>query len=113
MESMTQATALRKQEKETNEQTVKDAVAAQSAVEAATAVLKDFYAKALTATALVQGKGQVGMQQRNAALAKGWGLKKTIKMGSDEWNALANPNFGGYSASADTGVLDGRVDSGH
>merc|ERR1740127_25062 len=114
MESMTQATALRKSEKETNEVTVKDAVAAQVAVEAATAVLKEFYAKALTATALVQGQGKAGMQQRAAGIDREWGLKKTIKMGSEEWNALANPNYGGvYDASADTGVEAGRVDTGH
>jgi len=41
--------------KATNAQTVKDAQGAQAAVEAATAVLKDFYAKSAEATALVQG----------------------------------------------------------
>merc|ERR1719161_913608 len=39
----------------TNEQTIKDAQAAQAAVEAATAVLKDFYAKSAQATAFAQG----------------------------------------------------------
>jgi septum formation inhibitor MinC len=111
--AMTEATALRKSEKATNEQTVEDAKAAQKAVEAATAVLKDFYDKALSATALLQGKHAAGMQQRSATLAKGYGLKKLIKMGSEEWAALANPNYGGYDASADTGVHAGRVDTGH
>merc|ERR1719506_3539748 len=37
-----------------NEETIADAKAAQSAVEDATAVLKDFYAKSATATALAQ-----------------------------------------------------------
>jgi hypothetical protein len=111
--AMTEATALRKSEKATNEQTVEDAKAAQKAVEAATAVLKDFYDKALSATALLQGKHAAGMRQRSATLAKGYGLKKLIKMGSEEWVALANPNYGGYDASADTGVHAGRVDTGH
>merc|ERR1719465_70741 len=39
-----------------NEETVKDAEEAQTAVSQALSVLKDFYAKAATATALVQGK---------------------------------------------------------
>merc|ERR1712232_599129 len=44
----------RGQSKATNEQTIKDAQQAQSAVEQAIAVLKDFYAKSAEATALVQ-----------------------------------------------------------
>merc|ERR550539_153495 len=89
---MTEATELRKSEKETNKITVEDAQAAQKAVAAATAVLKDFYEKAATATALVQAKTPNPRQ---------WGLKTGIKMGTDEWNALANPNF------------KGKVDTGH
>merc|ERR1719219_400528 len=90
--SMGEATELRKKEKETNTVTVTDAQAAQKAVAAATAVLKDFYEKAATATALVQAKTPNPRQ---------WGLKTGIKMGTDEWNALANPNF------------KGKVDTGH
>lgn len=90
--SMTEATDLRKSEKETNKVTVKDAQAAQKAVAAATAVLKDFYEKAATATALVQAKTPNPRQ---------WGLKTGVKMGTDEWTALANPNF------------KGKVDTGH
>jgi DNA-directed RNA polymerase subunit M/transcription elongation factor TFIIS len=114
--SMSEATELKKQETATNAKTVEDAKASQQAVEAATAVLKAFYEKALTATALVQGKGQAkaGMHQRAAGIDRAWGISKTIKMGSEEWNALANPNYGGvYDASADTGGEAGRVDPGH
>merc|ERR1711972_43807 len=78
-----EATELRTQEKAKNQETIGDAQAGQKAVGAALAVLKDFYAKAAGATAFVQ---------TNAA---------GIKMGSDEWNALANPNF------------KGEVDKGH
>jgi len=92
VKSMTEATELRKKEKETNTVTVKDAQAAQKAVAAATAVLKDFYEKAATATALVQAKTPNPRQ---------WGLKTGVKMGTDEWNSLANPNF------------KGKVDTGH
>merc|ERR1719277_914821 len=66
---------------------------AQKAVVAATAVLKEFYAKASTATAFVQLKSVSSPRQ--------WGLKQGVKMGSEEWNALANPNF------------EGTVDKGH
>jgi len=53
-EAMTKATGIRLEEKTTNAATVKDAKAAQKAVTQAMAVLKDFYAKAGEATALVQ-----------------------------------------------------------
>merc|ERR1712129_410127 len=92
VKSMAEATELRKAEKATNKVTEEDAQAAQKAVAAATAVLKDFYEKAATATALVQAKTPNPRQ---------WGLKTGVKMGTDEWNALANPNF------------KGKVDTGH
>merc|ERR1719499_2168114 len=89
---MSEATDLRKKEKATNAATVKDAQAAQAAVAAATAVLKDYYAKASTATALLQ---------QRAPPPREWGLKTRVKMGTDEWDALANPNF------------QGQIDKGH
>merc|ERR1719499_1106536 len=89
---MSEATDLRKKEKATNAVTVKDAQAAQAAVAAATAVLKDYYAKASTATALLQ---------QRAPSPREWGLKTHVKMGTEEWNALANPNY------------QGQVDKGH
>lgn len=88
-EQMGEATNLRAEEKAKNKATIQDAVAAQRAVSAATAVLKDFYAKAAGATAFVQ------TNQSPAFLGKG------IKMGTEEWDALANPNF------------EGTVDKGH
>jgi len=72
-----EAVALRASEKAANEATVKDSKEAQAAVTAATAVLKDFYAKALKTTAFVQAP--VG----------------SVKMGSEEWTSLANPDFEG------------------
>merc|ERR1719229_1251128 len=88
---MKEATELRSKEKATNSATVKDAQAAQAAVAAAIAVLKEYYAKASTATALLQ----------RAPPPRQWGLKTGVKMGSDEWGALANPNF------------KGEIDKGH
>jgi len=62
--SMIEATKLRNKEKATNADTVADAVQAMGAVQAATAVLKDFYKAASVATALVQAKPkhEKGMQ---------------------------------------------------
>jgi len=76
--AMTEATKMRTEDKKRNAATVEDAQAAVKAVDAATAVLKDFYEKASQATALVQGGG---MQQQASM--------RGIKMGSDEWDALA------------------------
>jgi len=83
---MSEATELRTNEKAKNKHTIMDSKAAQRAVGQATAVLKDFYAKAAKATALIQTS--------NKAPA-------IIHMGTEEWQALANPNF------------DGTIDKGH
>merc|ERR1740130_1956848 len=62
--TMMESTKLRNKEKAQNKAVVEDAKQAIGAVQAATAVLKDFYKAASTATALVQGKPkhQEGMQ---------------------------------------------------
>merc|ERR1719240_984202 len=87
-----EATDLRGEEKAKNEATIADAQGAQKAVAAATAVLKEFYEKAASATALVQTKTKPAL------------LSKGIKMGTEEWDALANPNFEG---TADKGHKEG------
>ena len=51
---MAKATTFRQEEKATNTETVADSKAAQTAVAQALAVLKDFYAKAADATALLR-----------------------------------------------------------
>merc|ERR1740127_61247 len=61
---------------------VEEATAAQDAVQAATAVLKEFYAKAAQATALLQ---------TSAEHPSGVFLSRHIKIGSDDWQSLANP----------------------
>jgi len=91
-----EATDLRKEDKANNELTISDAKAAQTAVAAATAVLKDFYEKAATATGFLQVASAKAPPSPRA-----WGLKTGVKMGTDEWNALANPNF------------EGTIDKGH
>jgi hypothetical protein len=75
--SMAEATKLRTAEKAKNKVTVEDAVDAQKAVAAATAVLKEFYEQASLATGLLQ----LGSERP--------------KMGTAEWDSLANPNYKG------------------
>merc|ERR1719409_2006808 len=81
--SVEEATKIRTEEKATNKVTVEDAQAAQKAVAAATAVLQKFYEKASLATGLLQTD------------------VSRPRMGTDEWNALANPDF------------KGTIDKGH
>merc|ERR1719478_1236656 len=54
--AMAEATEVRTKESEKNKETIEDAKEAQTAVTQALSVLKDFHAKAATATALVQNK---------------------------------------------------------
>merc|ERR1719272_468756 len=53
-QAVSEATAARQAEKEKNQATIADAQAGQAAVSKATTILKEFYDKAATATALVQ-----------------------------------------------------------
>jgi len=53
-DAMAKATAIRTEAKATNEETIAEAKAAQTALEQAMAVVKDFYAKSAQATALTQ-----------------------------------------------------------
>merc|ERR1719214_371005 len=85
-------TTLRESEKAKNTATIADSKAAQDAVAAAVAVLKEFYAKAAGATALVQ------VSSFSQPATK---LMQRPTIGSEEWKALANPNY------------EGTVDKGH
>jgi len=102
--SMAEATEMRTAEKNANAATVKEAQVAQEKVQAATAVLKDFYERAGSTTALVQAKG--------ASAAKVAMKSRGPKMGSDEWNALANPDYEGEGGFA-VGIESSKVDKGH
>merc|ERR1719254_437853 len=72
--AMSEATKIRQEEKAKNEQTIKDAGEAQTAVAQALTVLKEFYAKAGDATALVQQEPEIfdspykGMQAENGGV---------------------------------------------
>merc|ERR550537_501928 len=76
--AMAKATEIRQEEKTTNEATIKDAQEAQTAVAQALTVLKEFYAKAAEATALIQQQPEApeifdsaykGMQAENGGVA--------------------------------------------
>merc|ERR1719359_2450991 len=74
--AMAKATKLRTEEKAKNTETISDSQAAQTAVAQALTVLKDFYAKAAEATALLQRKAEPeifdseykGMQSENGGV---------------------------------------------
>jgi len=75
--TMAEATKMRQEEKALNEQTIKDSAEAQTAVAQALTVLKEFYAKAGDATALVQQQPEApaifdspyrGMQSENGGI---------------------------------------------
>jgi hypothetical protein len=67
---MAQSTKLRNEEKATNAQTVADAKTAQDAVERATMVLKDFYAKAEAGPALLQDENAANLRRVMKAAEK-------------------------------------------
>jgi hypothetical protein len=82
--SYAEATKMRLAESKKNKETVADAEAAVKAVDAATAILKDFYEEASIATSLAQGGGR----QSSSVKTRGH-----IRMDSEEWDALANVNY--------------------
>jgi len=88
--AVAEATKIRQQEKATNKVSISDAQAAQSAVAAATAVLKKFYEKASLGTGLIQ--------------------VDRPKMGTEEWKSLANPN---YDGAGDQGLKGADGSWGH
>jgi predicted nucleic acid-binding Zn-ribbon protein len=90
--AIAEQTKLRESEKAKNAATIADSKSAQEAVSAAMAILKEFYAKAGGATAFVE----VASSEQPATK-----LMQRPKMGSEEWKALANPNY------------EGTVDKGH
>eukprot|EP00811_Abedinium_folium_P004203 NODE_13868_length_1142_cov_3.163547.p2 GENE.NODE_13868_length_1142_cov_3.163547~~NODE_13868_length_1142_cov_3.163547.p2 ORF type:complete len:281 (+),score=111.34 NODE_13868_length_1142_cov_3.163547:7-849(+) len=107
--SQTTATSARAAEALKNKVTTKEAKDAQRAVALAMRVLKMFYKKAMMATAFVQMQAELPNKENTTEPEAGTpslvqmhsmphraaliGGPKIIRMGSPEWNALANPNF--------------------
>jgi len=94
-QAISEATDLRGAEKSKNIKTIEDAKAAAQACKAAMQVLKDFYDKAGEATAFFQVKQRKGP----------FDVSSRPKMGTEEWKALANPNYEDQAG--------GAVDKGH
>merc|ERR1711953_1164651 len=110
--AMAKATTLRQEEKEKNEQTIADSAEAQTAVAQALTVLKEFYAKAGEATALIQqpeifDSQYKGMQSENGGVV---GMLEVIE--SDFARLEADTKAAEETAQKeyDTFMTDSKVD---
>jgi len=112
--AMAKATKLRQAEKATNTQTVADAQAAQTAVAQAITVLKEFYAKAGDATALLQqpapeifDKPYKGMQSENGGIV---GMLEVIESDFARLEAETSASEASAQKEYDTFMTDSKVD---
>jgi len=112
--AMAKATTLRQEEKATNEQTVKDSQAAQTAVAQALTVLKEFYAKAGDATALLQQPAPEifdspykGMQAENGGVV---GMLEVIESDFARLEADTKAAEAAAQKEYDTFMTDSKVD---
>merc|ERR1719189_1316968 len=111
---MAKATKLRQEEKAKNEQTIKDAGEAQTAVAQALTVLKEFYAKAGDATALVQqtppsifDSPYQGMQSENGGVI---GMLEVIESDFARLEADTTAAEATAQKNYDTFMTDSKVD---
>jgi len=110
--AMAKATTLRQEEKDTNEQTIADASEAQTAVAQALTVLKEFYAKAGEATALVQqpeifDSPYKGMQSENGGVV---GMLEVIESDFARLEADTKAAEASAQKEYDTFMTDSKVD---
>jgi len=110
--AMAKATTLRQEEKEQNEQTISDASEAQTAVAQALTVLKEFYAKAGEATALVQqpeifDSPYKGMQSENGGVV---GMLEVIESDFARLEADTKAAEASAQKEYDTFMTDSKVD---
>jgi len=114
--AMSEATKLRAEEKATNTETIKDAQEAQTAVAQALVVLKEFYAKAAEATALIQQqptpppifeKEYKGMQAENGGVV---GMLEVIESDFARLEADTEAAEATAQKEYDTFMTDSRVD---
>merc|ERR1712217_412832 len=104
---------IRQEEKAKNEQTIKDAGEAQTAVAQALTVLKEFYAKAGDATALVQQEPDIfdspykGMQSENGGVV---GMLEVIESDFARLEAETTASEATSQKSYDTFMTDSKVD---
>ena len=113
--AMAKATTFRQEEKATNTETVSDSKAAQTAVAQALAVLKDFYAKAADATALLQQPApeifdteHKGMQSENGG---GVGMIEVIQTDFARLEADTNAAETSAQKEYDEFMTDSKVDT--
>ena len=112
--AMAKATTFRQEEKATNTETVADSKAAQTAVAQALAVLKDFYAKAADATALLQQPAPEifdteykGMQSENGGVV---GMIEVIQTDFARLEADTNAAESSAQKAYDEFKTDSKVD---
>merc|ERR1712156_37 len=110
--AMAKATTLRQDEKEKNEQTIADSSEAQTAVAQALTVLKEFYAKAGEATALLQqpeifDSPYKGMQAENGGVV---GMLEVIESDFARLEADTKAAEASAQKEYDTFMTDSKVD---
>merc|ERR1719162_2780554 len=112
--AMAEATRIRQDEKATNEETIKDSSEAQTAVAQALTVLKEFYAKAGDATALVQQPAPEifdapykGMQSENGGVV---GMLEVIESDFARLEADTKAAEATAQKEYDTFMTDSKVD---
>jgi len=113
--AMAEATGIRQKEKEENEMTIKDSAEAQTAVAQALTVLKEFYAKAGEATALLQQKQMPeifdspykGMQSENGGVI---GMLEVIESDFARLEADTSAAEASAQKTYDTFMTDSKVD---
>merc|ERR1719360_171632 len=110
--AMAKATSIRQEEKATNEVTIKDAGEAQTAVAQALTVLKEFYAKAGDATALLQqpeifDSPYKGMQSENGGVV---GMLEVIESDFARLEADTKAAEATAQKEYDTFMTDSKVD---
>merc|ERR1712156_117533 len=110
--AMAKATTIRQEEKATNEQTIADAGDAQTAVAQALTVLKEFYAKAGEATALLQqpeifDSPYKGMQSENGGVV---GMLEVIESDFARLEADTKAAEATAQKEYDTFMTDSKVD---
>jgi len=110
--SMSEATELRTTEKATNEETIKDSGEAQTAVAQALTVLKEFYAKAGDATALIQqpeifDEAYKGMGAENGGVV---GMLEVIESDFARLEADTKSSEAAAQKEYDSFMTDSKVD---
>jgi len=115
-EAMSEATKLRQEEKEKNTETIQDSQEAQTAVAQALTVLKEFYAKAGDATALLQQQPESpeifdspykGMQSENGGVV---GMLEVIESDFARLEADTKAAEATAQKQYDTFMTDSKVD---